>query len=440
MARVRGWQLAEWRGRARSKLGLAVLRALLRYARAQPSPQPATARERVVILLVSAWGMGGTIRAALNLAAYLSRDRDVEILSTVRFRDESFFGAFPPGVTVEAIDDQRPGGAPRGPVRWIRRALDRVPSVLVHPADRAAQHHTLWFDLQVARRLRRGSGYLIATRPGLNMAVARLRLPGFVTIGEEQMHLLHHDRRLRAAMPQRYRGLDALVVLTERDVERYTKLLKGKVRVERIPNTVRELSGRPADPGAKVVLAAGRMTAQKGFDMLIDAYAQVAREHPDWRLRICGAGPWRKRLEAQIDAHALADVIELPGPSDDLGGEMEAASIFVLSSRFEGFPLVLLEAMSKRLAVVAFDCPTGPSDIVDDHENGILVPPKDVDGLARGIREMIEHEELRRRCGAAAVDTARQYAIDAIGPRWDALFRELAQGRAHAAGVAAPVT
>ena len=104
----------------------------------------------------------------------------------------------------------------------------------------------------------------------------------------------------------------------------------------------------------------------------------------------------------------------------------------MLSSRFEGFPLVLIEAMSKGMAVVAFDCPTGPRDIVDDHENGLLIPHKDVPALTAGILEMIEDEELRRRCGAAAVDAARDYTMAAIGPRWDAMLQELVQARSGA--------
>jgi glycosyltransferase involved in cell wall biosynthesis len=105
---------------------------------------------------------------------------------------------------------------------------------------------------------------------------------------------------------------------------------------------------------------------------------------------------------------------------------MERASIYALSSRFEGFPLVLLEAMGKGMAVAAFDCPTGPRDIIDDHANGVLVPRKDVDAFAAALGELIEDDELRSRCGPAAAETAEQYTIDAIGPRWEALFRDLA--------------
>jgi glycosyltransferase involved in cell wall biosynthesis len=113
---------------------------------------------------------------------------------------------------------------------------------------------------------------------------------------------------------------------------------------------------------------------------------------------------------------------------------MATSSIFVLSSRFEGFPLVLLEAMSKGLGIVAFDCPTGPADIVDDHRNGILVPAADVAGLARGIIELIEDDALRRRCAAAAVETAHRYTMEQVGPQWNALLDELRAARGAASG------
>ena len=119
----------------------------------------------------------------------------------------------------------------------------------------------------------------------------------------------------------------------------------------------------------------------------------------------------------------------LAGPSEDIPGEMAQASIYSLSSRYEGFPLVLIEAMSKGMAVVAFDCPTGPGDIVADHENGILVPAGDVAGLTAGLMEMVEDEQLRRRCAAAAVETARGYTMSAVGPQWDAMLQALLQQR-----------
>jgi glycosyltransferase involved in cell wall biosynthesis len=230
---------------------------------------------------------------------------------------------------------------------------------------------------------------------------------------------------------RRYESLDALVVLTEEDRETYKGLFDGTLPLYRIPNTVRPLPGPKADLGAKTVYAAGRLRKQKGFDLLIPAWAETAHLHPDWRLRLRGTGELRAQIEALIEEYGVTDTVTLEGPAEDIGADMAEASVFVLSSRFEGFPLILLEAMSKGMGVVAFDCPTGPADIVDDHRNGLLVPPQDIPALAHAIREIVEDEELRRRAAAAAIETAQEYTIEAIGPRWEAVLAELVSRRSR---------
>ena len=399
--------------------------ALLRYVRAEPR-DTAGAERRVTVLIASAWGMGGTIRAAHNQAKYLAaHGYDVELLSVMRSRDEPFFGSFPPGVRASALDDRRPGAVPR-PLRPLRTALRKVPSVLMHRADRRQRMWNLWTDVKAVHALRRRTGFLVATRPGLNMLAADLSPPGMTVVGLEQMNLGHHARALKQGMARSYPGLDVLVALTEQDRQAYEKMLDGRVRLEVIPNTVHDVSGQPADLDSRTVLAAGRLVHQKGFDMLIAAFERVHAAHPEWLLKICGGGELEGRLRAQVAERGLGQAVELAGPCADLPGEMERASIYALSSRFEGFPLVLLEAMGKGMAVAAFDCPTGPRDILDNHVNGLLVPPKDVDAFATALLELIQDDELRHRCGPAAAETAKQYTIDAIGPRWEALFRDLA--------------
>jgi glycosyltransferase involved in cell wall biosynthesis len=366
--------------------------------------------------------MGGTIRSVHNLAGYLAPTHDIEILSLVRYRDEAFFG-LPPGVKVTAIEDRRENAAP-AILRRIRDYLSTKESVLFPVPDRPAEPASLWTDVQLVRRLRGRTGFLVGTRPGINFLLSELAPAATITIGEEQLHLLAHDEETQALIRDLYGGLDALVVLTDADRERFEAHLGGVVPVRAIPNTARAQAGVTADLSARRVLAAGRLTPQKGFDLLVEAWSELASAHSDWTLRICGKGSLRKDLRRQIARSGLGDSIELPG-ARDVEEEMRNASIFVLSSRYEGFPLVLLEAMSAGMAVVAFDCPTGPGEIIRNGENGILVPDGDVVGLSEGIRTMIEHEELRRRCAEAAIKTARGYTIEVIGPRWKTLFEEL---------------
>ena len=412
-----------WRSAAR--LGRRALRsALLRYARARPRvSELATADRRVIILLTTAYGMGGTIRANLNLAAYLADGYDVEIVSVMRGRKQPFFGEFPDGVAVVTLEDRRRQVLQKA--RPAQRLLRRIPSVLMHPGDRTYKGWNLWVDLRIVRHLRGRAGFLVGTRPGLNLLAADLRLPGFATIGEEQMHFAHHRKHLRHAMVRRYAGLDALIVLTNRDKATYEERLRQPVRVERIPNTVRDMGPGRADPDRHVVLAAGRLSPQKGFDLLIRAWGEAAPDHPDWRLRICGDGPERTALTSLIAELDLGSSISLERSASDLGAQMQLASIFALSSRFEGLPLILLEAMSKGMAVVSFDCPTGPDDLVNDHVTGRLVAPEDVRGFARALGELMSDGALRRRCGEAAVGTAQRYRMETIGLEWERLLRSL---------------
>jgi glycosyltransferase involved in cell wall biosynthesis len=398
-----------------------ILRGVL--VRAIRAPARDDDERRLIIVLWTAWNMGGTIRAAFNLAEYMqARGWQVEIISGYRDRDEPFFGAFPAGVPVFDLDDRRKRGI-------LRRLLRKHKTVLVPPGDRAIRTFSLWSDIQLVRRLRGRSGILVGTRPAVNLLLARLRVPGLETIGLEQMNLAAHPRIRQRIIRGHYPNLDALVVLTEQDRAAYREFLGDAIPLRRIPNTVWPLPGAKADLSAKTVYAAGRFRDQKGFDLLIPAWADVAKAHPDWTLRLRGRGPLEDSYRELIEEHGVADTVTLEEPAEDIGADMEKASIFVLSSRFEGFPLILLEAMSKGMAVVSFDCPTGPADIIDDHQNGLLVPPEDIEALSRGIRELVEDEELRWRAGAAAIETARHYTIDEIGPRWEELFAELSRSR-----------
>jgi glycosyltransferase involved in cell wall biosynthesis len=405
-----------------------LLRGLLvRYSRGSLRRAEFDSR-RVTFVLSSAWGMGGTIRSVHNRAGYLAPTHDVEILSLVRFREEAFFD-LPPGVKVTAIDDLRDGAVPR-PLRKVRNLLASKESMLLPVHDRPAEHASLWTDLQLVRRLRGRTGFLFGTRPGINFLLSELAPPGTITIGEEHLHLRAHSEETQALIRDRYSALEAVVVLTEADRRRFEEHLDGSVPVLAIPNTVRQAAAA-AELSARRALAVGRLTEQKGFDLLVDAWANVASAHGDWTLRICGKGPLRKELRRQIARSGLGDSIELPG-ARDVAEQVRGASIFVLSSRYEGFPLVLLEAMSAGMAVIAFDCPTGPRELIRDRDNGLLVPDGDVAALAVGINAMIEDEELRRRCAEGAVETARRYTIEAIGPRWTALLEELGASREQA--------
>jgi glycosyltransferase involved in cell wall biosynthesis len=401
-----------------------VLRAgLLRWIRSGPKHEP----PRVYILLLNAWTMGGTARTVHNLAGYLAERHEVEILSLLRMRDTPAF-PFPPGVRVTAIDDQREDAAPRGLAGFARRLLSGRASVLMLQADRASANMSLWTDVMLARALRsRGRGVLMGTRPALNVLAASLTSPSLATIGQEHMNLSTHRPGVRRAIPARYGGLDALVTLTERDLEDYRAVLDEGPLLMAIPNAAPGTGVPRSDGSARTVIAAGRLTRQKAFGVLVKAFAKVCEAHPDWRLVIYGRGPRHSMVRDAIARHGVEANVTLPGPISDLDRAMAEASIFALSSRFEGFPMVLLEAMSAGLPVVSFDCPTGPREIVESGRNGLLVPNGDVDALSAALLEMIEDEELRRRCAQGALETVERFSLDAIGQRWEELIERLSR-------------
>ena len=382
---------------------------------------------KVHVLLMHAYGMGGTIRTTLNVAGHLARSRDVEVLSLVRLRDRPFFG-FPPGVTVTSLDDQRHGAATGA----LTRVLRRLPSVLVHPDDHVYAMCSLQTDLALARRLKAlRAGVLISTRPGFNVLAARLAAPGVVTVGQEHMNFHTHDDLpgLVADIRRTYPALDALTVLTEEDRGDYGLLTaRGGTVVERIPNAVPPLTGGTSALDEGVVAAVGRLTPQKGFDLLVRAWARVARERPGWRLHIHGGGPERDALRELTCKLDLVNHVVLMGPTRRVGDELARASVFVLSSRFEGFGMVIVEAMSKGLPVVSFDCPRGPSEIVTHGVDGLLVPNGDVDALAAALLELIGDPDRRRRLGEAAIDAAKAYELAVVGGRWEALLERVNAG------------
>jgi glycosyltransferase involved in cell wall biosynthesis len=405
------------------RVAAAAARALLRL---RPSaPTRTGGRPKVTILIANAYGMGGTVRTCLNVAGHLTQRYDVELISIHRHVKEPFF-AFPAGLKVRVVDDTRPRAARNWRDR-LRARLRNHPSVLVFPADFLLRRGcTLWTDLLLLRTLWGiREGVVMGTRPGLNLLALLLKRPGVSVVGQEHMNLATHTAQRQDEIARHYPQLDALTVLTSSDRETYEHVLADHPPLHEIPNAAPALQAPSSTLDRPVVLAAGRLTLQKGFDMLIPAFAQVVARHPDWTLRICGGGPQRHALAHQVIELGLSHNVFLMGPVDHLERQMAQASMFVLSSRHEGLPMVMVEAMSLGVPVVSFDCPTGPRDVIEDGRSGILVPADDVDALARAMLSVIEDPERRHELGAGAARRAQDYALESIGPRWEALIEEL---------------
>jgi glycosyltransferase involved in cell wall biosynthesis len=177
--------------------------------------------------------------------------------------------------------------------------------------------------------------------------------------------------------------------------------------------------------GRLVVLAVGRLVRQKGFTSLIEAFARVHPDHPAWDLVIVGVGPDRDLLETLRDRLGLKGHVFLPGRVGNIGDWYARASIFAMTSLFEGFPNALLEAMAYGLPVISTDCDTGPRDIIKHDLNGLLVEPGDQEALVAGLRQLIESEDLRTRLSDKARAVSTLFAVEHISQQWQAVFREI---------------
>lgn len=173
------------------------------------------------------------------------------------------------------------------------------------------------------------------------------------------------------------------------------------------------------------VVSLGRLVYQKGFDLLIDAFAQVHPSHPMWRLVIAGEGADRPLLEQRIRQRGLTGLVELPGLVQDVEAFLRGGMLFVLPSRFEGFGNVLVEAMSCALPVIAADCPSGPREILAGGEFGLLVPPQNTDALAVALDHLMGDDLERARLAERALAGAQPYALDRIIDQWERLLHTL---------------
>lgn len=202
-----------------------------------------------------------------------------------------------------------------------------------------------------------------------------------------------------------------------------------------LPNPVEpppDLGAGWTPPQGSLLLALGRLAPEKGFDLLLQAFASIATAHPDWTLVILGEGPERPALEALRASLGLEGRVLLPGRVDAPGGTLRRADLFVLSSRFEGFPNALCEAMACGLPAVAFDCPSGPGEIVRHGVDGLLAPPGDVGALAEALSALMGDDIRRRAMAARAPEVLERFGLEKVLDMWEELLMHVAKQRSGA--------
>lgn len=377
----------------------------------------------ITFLMHDAFSGGGVSRTTTNLANHLARTRDVRVISLYRRRTEARF-ALDDSIKVTVLDDRRRRRL-RGPLRKVPSRLRPMPS---------QKNMSLLSDLLLRRAIRKvRSGVIVSTRPTLHLALTAYARPEVTTVGWEHLNYVGRSQTprlmeiLHAAVPR----LDGYVVLTEADAEDYRRDLPGlRTKVEVIRNSVTwPIRSEPAAVDTKVVVAAGRLVPRKGFKRLVRAFRPVARRHPDWQLHIYGNGEQKQEIIELIHRLGLESQVLLCGYSRNLPEVMANASMFAMTSRSEGFPMVLIEAMSTGIPLIAFDCPRGPGETIQHGSNGLLIPEGRLRLFSRGLETLIADPDLRARLGAQGLRDAEAYTIDNIAAEWELFFDRVSRGR-----------
>lgn len=284
------------------------------------------------------------------------------------------------------------------------------------------------------------TSYLIEVKPNITVSAVRREInfindipDGSKKIGEihfEKQFYRHFDKpylpafvnnwiteKWQGALIKQLARLDKFVVFTKEDAENWGVLSNLLV----IPNPLAKHPDVQSMRNNKTVISVGRYDPVKGYDMLIDAWSIVAPKHPDWNLRIVGPGDRTPYLE-QVKRLGLEKKICCKGASDRIYDEMAEASFYVLSSRSEGFPLVLIEAMAVGLPCVSFSCSAGPRAIISHLQNGLLVEKDNVQELSESICYMIDHEKEREEFAKQAKINSERFSVENIMQKWITIF------------------
>lgn len=227
-------------------------------------------------------------------------------------------------------------------------------------------------------------------------------------------YLTFKDKRL-------VRHYDAFVCLTNEDKGYWGNMSNIHV----IPNFIESDLDCHNMLTNKQIISVGRLNYQKGYDRLIRAWQIVHKAHADWELKIFGGGELKDELRKLISDLNLNDSVRIYAPVKDIYSEYRKSSIYVLSSRYEGLPMVLLEAMKCGLPIVSFTCKCGPRDLIADGVNGLLIPEGDIEQLAAGIIRLIENSEQRIEMGRQAHISSLQYDEPVIMQKWESLFKSI---------------
>lgn len=338
---------------------------------------------KIVFIITSLEGFGGTNRVATLLANGLAQNHQIIILSKICLENTYQLD--------NRVEDIKFSGNDFGFVRQCKQyiAQNQPDNVLIHTMSKLT--------------------------PALILGGVRTNNIWSI----EHISFEFHSVLFKLLRKHFYKKIDKVITLTESDALHYKNFHKDVTVIANatpLPITTHKVTSN-----SKVIVSIGRLTYQKGYDLLINAWSLVEQTYPDWVLHIYGEGEDRDKLEQIIRDNKLDNIV-LKGLTNDVQSVYDNADIYVMSSRYEGLPVVLIEAQSRGLPIVSFDCPSGPAEIVQDTVNGYLVENGNVEKLAEKISYLIENEGVREEFSDKALISAEQYKPERIIDKWIALI------------------
>lgn len=218
-----------------------------------------------------------------------------------------------------------------------------------------------------------------------------------------------------------FRRLDGIVSLTNQDIPRLRKINKN---VFVIPNSVSFYPDQPAELRNKIILSIGRIDFPKGYDLLLEVFSRFCHDNKDWKLRIVGDGPLEEKIRSSIVKKGLKERVSIIHSSNKIVEEYLNAAVYLMTSRTEGLPMVLLEAQACGLPIISFNCETGPSDIINNGKDGYLIDNYNIDEMKEKLNELCGDFEKRKSFGQNARNNVKKFFPDQVFHKWETLFNQ----------------
>lgn len=368
-------------------------------------------KTNIRFLVYNAFGIGGTVKTIFNFADYFQKTGkyEVEIIS-IRKTSEKPTLYVNPKVKITVVQDARRGAV----YSEEDRELLSQPSELINKEEDLYMMFNAYTDTKLKKILGGyHDGIIVATIPSFNVIITSLVDDKVLKVGQEHKSYIDHTPGLQTLIRENYGNLDALTILTQKNKHVYQNKIKNCPPIYVLGNGTERLPFR-ANLKKHVIVAAGRYAEQKGYDMLIKAFAIIHERFPDWILKIYGNGSYEKLYMGLIQKHSLENKVILEPATDNLNEKISESAFQVCSSYFEPFGMCVIEGFAMGVPCVSFAC-DGPKEIITDGYDGLIVPKEDINALAEAMEKMMSDYDYRLEMGKNAYETSKKYDICTIG-------------------------